>query len=297
MRCYHEEHIVKGTHDGNTVLNHSLRTSCSVDVAHTWRSALNGQHRERLYPDGDRRFWEHFAERYDDRVSVPGSFAQTLAWLESAVHSTETLLDVGAGTGRFALPLAERVKRITALDYSPAMLRILEGNALQAGIRNITTVTGNWPEIKIEEHDVVLVAWALYRQRDIERSLIRLIEVTGRRLIIALSGAYDAPHRRMIQSLRGQDSEPVEPLHLYLLGTLWQLGLRANLEILSETRSFSFKTLDEALGIIGPSNLRGEEVTKARDALESILVRDNTGLTYSFEFPVAILHWNREEDR
>ena len=41
--------------------------------------------------------------------------------LAQEVTSTTTLLDVGAGAGRFTLPLALRCKHVTAVEPSPSM--------------------------------------------------------------------------------------------------------------------------------------------------------------------------------
>jgi SAM-dependent methyltransferase len=51
--------------------------------------------------------------------------AQTLAVISSLVRIGDSLLDVRAGTGRLALPLARCVGHVTALDRTPAMLEIL----------------------------------------------------------------------------------------------------------------------------------------------------------------------------
>jgi ubiquinone/menaquinone biosynthesis C-methylase UbiE len=52
-------------------------------------------------------------------VGVAAAWAasiQQLALIRGLLRPDDTLLDVGAGTGRFALPLASSVKQVTALD-------------------------------------------------------------------------------------------------------------------------------------------------------------------------------------
>jgi ubiquinone/menaquinone biosynthesis C-methylase UbiE len=46
----------------------------------------------------------------------------------------QTVLDLGTGTGRYAIRLAEQGARVVALDQSRAMLAIAEGAAAQAGV-------------------------------------------------------------------------------------------------------------------------------------------------------------------
>lgn len=57
----------------------------------------------------------------------------------------ETWLDIGAGAGRFALPLALRVRRVIAVDPSEGMLASLRDQIVEHGIANIELVHGRWP--------------------------------------------------------------------------------------------------------------------------------------------------------
>ncbi len=54
-------------------------------------------------------------------------------------------LDIGAGAGRYALPLALRVREVVALDPSPGMLAALTEQAAEHGIANVRTVEARWP--------------------------------------------------------------------------------------------------------------------------------------------------------
>src|SRR4029450_6140833 len=61
--------------------------------------------------------------------------------LAQEVTPTTTLLDVGAGAGRFALPLALRCRHVTVVEPSPSMGETLRHLAAEAGIENLTFVT------------------------------------------------------------------------------------------------------------------------------------------------------------
>ncbi len=268
----------------------------SVDFGDIWRSALHVQHQERLVPENDRTFWQRSAATYEQRVSVPGSYDQTLGWIEAKLDPGDTLLDVGCGDGRFALPLATKTSQITAIDYSPEMLQLLMQKAATSGIENIIPVEGNWPDVDVAEHDVVLAAWSMYRQLDIERAVAQLIRTTRKTLVIAMSDAYDAPHRRLIRALVGPDHEPVEPLYLYIAGVMRKLGIRPNIQMLHETRSFQFDTLDEALEILVPGDLADDVRAGVMGALPGILESLDGRYRYSFRIPVAMIFWERREE-
>ena len=57
----------------------------------------------------------------------------------------EVWLDIGAGAGRYALPLALRVREVIAIDPSPGMLAALREQAAEHGIDNVRTVEARWP--------------------------------------------------------------------------------------------------------------------------------------------------------
>ena len=66
--------------------------------------------------------------------------------LRRHARSGETWLDIGAGAGRYALPLARVVRRVIALDPSPSMLDALRQGAREHDIGNVEVVEGRWPE-------------------------------------------------------------------------------------------------------------------------------------------------------
>ena len=72
-----------------------------------------------------------------------------LAALLALVRPGDTWLDVGAGAGRFALPLARALDpsggSVVALDVSPSMLEALEEIAEDYAIENVRTVESRWP--------------------------------------------------------------------------------------------------------------------------------------------------------
>lgn len=74
----------------------------------------------------------------------------------AAPEPGQTAADVGAGTGLLALPLAERVERVFALDISDAMCRHLEAKASSAQIENIETAVGTATTLPYVDHSLDL---------------------------------------------------------------------------------------------------------------------------------------------
>jgi SAM-dependent methyltransferase len=247
----------------------------------------------RIEPAADRAFWEEYARVYDERTAMPGSYEKTLAALTALVQPTDTLLDIGAGTGRFALPLARRVRWVTALDYSPAMLAILRQRVLDTGITNITAVEAALETMTVPPHDVVLAAWSLYRQIDIAAALTALIGATTRTLVIAESDTAQAPHHPFLREIWGRHGEPEQPVYLYLLGALRQLGYRADLRVLWETRYVAARTIAAVAQSLIPQDASVRDTERFIALLRPYLEENDEGWRYRYAVPVNLLVWHR----
>ncbi|KAA6226833.1 class I SAM-dependent methyltransferase [Campylobacter sp. LR196d] len=59
----------------------------------------------------------------------------------------KNVLDLGCGTGRYALELANRAKMVYAADISDEMLRILNKDAKNFNINNVKSILCTWDEL------------------------------------------------------------------------------------------------------------------------------------------------------
>jgi SAM-dependent methyltransferase len=78
-----------------------------------------------------------------------------------------TWLDLGAGAGRYALPIALRVREVVAVEPSGAMRRALRTGMAEHGIGNVRVIPGTWPEAldelgELPAVDVALIAHVGY---------------------------------------------------------------------------------------------------------------------------------------
>ncbi len=69
----------------------------------------------------------------------------------------ETWLDIGAGAGRYALPLALRVREVIAVEPSAGMRRALRTGMDEHGMGNVRVVPGTWPDALDELGDLPAV--------------------------------------------------------------------------------------------------------------------------------------------
>ncbi len=106
------------------------------------------------------------------------------------MEKVETILDIGAGTGAFSIPLAQLGFSVTHLDFSPAMLEFARQKAQD--LKNIRFVEGNVVDLSQFldcSFDLVLnMDGAIsFCGSEAERAIFESCRVTKKKLIITVS--------------------------------------------------------------------------------------------------------------
>ena len=116
--------------------------------------------------------------------------------LAARARPLDVWLDVGAGGGRYALPIARLTRRVIALEPSAAMRETLRSGMADTDVENVDIVDGRWPPegwqtdpatLDPFHADVGLMAHVGYDIEDIGPFLSAL-EMATRRLCIAVMG-------------------------------------------------------------------------------------------------------------
>ncbi|WP_276355754.1 class I SAM-dependent methyltransferase [Cohnella caldifontis] len=93
------------------------------------------------------------------------------------VRDPFSLLDLGAGTGYFTLPAAERTSGIVfALDIEPRMLDIIRSKAEERELNHIQTLQGQLENIPLEKEavDRVLASLVLHEAETVDRAVAEM---------------------------------------------------------------------------------------------------------------------------
>jgi ubiquinone/menaquinone biosynthesis C-methylase UbiE len=85
----------------------------------------------------DARFWDRVARKYaTDRIKDMPGYDRTLERSRGLLRNTDTVLEIGCGTGTTALHLAPSVARIVGTDVSNEMIAIARERASAQACRN-----------------------------------------------------------------------------------------------------------------------------------------------------------------
>ncbi len=123
------------------------------------------------------------------------------------LQAGEVAADLGAGTGYFSLPMANRVGpsgRVLAVDIQPEMLQIISERLERDGINNVDTIlaTETDPRLPADSVDMLLMVDAYHEfayPREVMQGVVRGLRPGGRVVLV---------------EYRGEDPlVPIKPLH------------------------------------------------------------------------------------
>lgn len=104
-------------------------------------------------------FWTERKVAWYRRALERSDYAEKIVdVLAPLLPECESALDVGAGCGALTLPLAERLRQVTALEPAPAMAKALRERAQARGLKNIEVIEAEWGDVPVALHDLVLCA-------------------------------------------------------------------------------------------------------------------------------------------
>ena len=96
--------------------------------------------------------WFRKAQRISDYPD------KAIAVMEPILKDCKSALDIGAGTGALALPFARRLKKVTAVEPAPAMVKALKEESELHGLKNLNIIALPWEESNVGEHDIIICA-------------------------------------------------------------------------------------------------------------------------------------------
>jgi ArsR family transcriptional regulator len=137
--------------------------------------------------DKTRAFFDSVAGRLG-KDYVPGKSWKSLAEALLRLMPPLIVADLGAGEGASALLLAQRAKKVIAVDSSARMIEVGREHALRHGVKNVDYRLGDMEEIPIGdgEVDLVFFSQSLHHALHPERALAEAarILVPGGRIVI-----------------------------------------------------------------------------------------------------------------
>lgn len=195
------------------------------------------------------RYYAYLYERQRDaEASVDPHTADVVDTLfrQGLLTPESSVLDIGSGTGTYALAFASRCAEVTALDMEPTSLAILQEHAAQLGLSNITSQEGMWEAYRPDRTFSFVFTSMCPAICDYEE-LCRMESFSERAcgIIAVTRGSYDLHRKRLMELLNVRSPAGMTTEALWYYESLYLAGKQPNVK--SWSNQYAYDTsIEEA---------------------------------------------------
>jgi methyltransferase family protein len=254
------------------------------DWAAHWRTLVDTRDAEApIDPDLD--FWASVAPHlaYDPAAADDDPLLQLI---ERYRGPGKTAIDAGAGAGRHAVPLADRLEWVTAVEPSEGMRAVIPHRD------NLTVVASSWEDAEVAPADFVVCAHVLYFIPDPVPFVEKLTRSARERVFVFMRDREIInPSEHLFEVLTGRPRTRM-PRAYDAWNLVHALGHDPAFETISYVTEQVYDDVDAALAECRYRLGAVWDERKARQWLEANLQpRDDGRLSYGGVMPAAIVHW------
>jgi len=274
---------------------HSPLTYSDIDWSLLWKNAR----KRKSWPGKKEEDWDKDARSFADRNTESPYASMVISRLP--LDKTMTVLDIGSGPGTLALPLAEHVSSITAVDYSDQMIKILSERAGHNNFANIQALKAswedNWDALGICVHDLVIASRSLSVE-DLAGALKKIHKYAGK-FACVIDRIAPSPFDPEAFKLIGRPFDS-GPDYIYTLNILYGMGIHPSVDILELERDLIFPNRENALEIYTWmfKDLSKNEIAKLDEYLSSRIIESDTNhVVIRRKFPPrwAMIRWEKTD--
>ncbi len=275
--------------------NAQIKTYNDIDWTLLRDNAMQQKARRTKGPED----WDKRADSFSKRTRNTDYIDLFLA--ELPLHPSSTVLDIGSGPGTLSLPIAKKVRQVTAVDFSAEMLKILDQRAEDEGCPNIATIhcawEDDWKQSALVPHDIAIASRSI-GVKDLKQAILK-INAFAKQAVFISDRINPTPFEAEAYQAIGRPFT-TGPDYIYTLNLLYSLGIHANVKVLRSQPTAVYKDIEAALASYDWmfDDLSEEERQKLTAYIESniqeqtedrIVVRRRSPIQW------ALLWWKKSE--
>lgn len=167
-----------------------------------------------MYNDDKRKTWNTWASRYETLINTTEKSYMALTHkIIETIEYTDSILELGAGTGSLSLSLSPYCREIDAIDYSEHMIRKAWENKSFSRFQNVNFMLSSAEHIQCKDnsYDIVILSNTMHvldHPQEVMAEIKRVLKPGGR-LIAPNLLHKEKVHSRLIIKALGSMGYPV----------------------------------------------------------------------------------------
>lgn len=208
------------------------------------------------------------------------------------------VLDIGSGPGTIAVPVAGRVKHVTAVEPSLGMADVMEEYAAETAVSNLDIVRKRWEELDPSSdlqgpYDIVFASYSLGMQ-DLDSTIRTMCEVSSKWVYIFWISGMPSWEKGLVElwpQLHGKEF-CCTPQADIIYNVLYSMGIFPNIKVAENQNRCNFPDLDTAVSMMSSVyNIKTREQEEIlRKYLSEKLIKTEDGYT-SLEINKGTAFW------
>jgi SAM-dependent methyltransferase len=170
----------------------------------------------------------------------------------SLIQPGGRVLDVGAGPGNIAIPVAKIAGHLTAVEPAPGMAEVLQEQIALENMDNILFINKKWDDVDTEElrppYDLTFASFSM-GMIDLKTSIEKMMEVTLGTIVIfwhAGIQSWDRESMDIWPLLHHKPYYPVPESNI-IFNLLYSMGIYPDIKVLRHTRKIVYDSFEKAL--------------------------------------------------
>lgn len=125
-----------------------------------------------------------FAENYHKQMVEAGYPGKLLPFVMKELEDSYSVIDIGAGTGFFSIPLVMAGHSVTAVEPSAEMINLMRKNNTPDTIASINICNLPWESWNGDLHDAAISVHSLYSMRDTGKAVSMINRSAVKKILI-----------------------------------------------------------------------------------------------------------------
>lgn len=225
------------------------------------------------------------AQRYYDRTINRRATWDRINEIATLIEPDWRVLDIGAGPGNIAIPLAEKAAHLTAVEPAEGMISVFRDNINTRSTRNIDIVEKKWDDVDVQTdlhppYHLTISSYSL-GMLDLLAAIDKMATVTTNLIMIywhAGDQAWDREAKILWPILHHCEYIPI-PKSNIVFNLLYEQGIYPDVKVYRTETSIVYPSFEDALSeYIERFETQNEQQVDALSAyLKNVLKKEENG--------------------